>query len=586
MCCSTYFLVHRLRTTEDSLDICRLVIHGQPNVFHPFAVKSKNDISRRLLLMDLRACVLYLTEISEEWTSMRILRNIKAEGIRCPVSCYPYSQDTLIANDVDQQSPAVHFVAIEEEEARKIFSFQNNHFRFKFPFDICESNGSVFVTDNERHCVFNLGVEARSMVPVMSVYDDAGEEDGPIEIAKLSHPSGIAVRGSVIYIAEHPREYQGAVRVMYSFEGLVSFQTIWRRIAYSMGLISKRSIANDTELANTVKTRKLRESHDELQAPAEQLKCLIESTVERTGAESLDITHGSMGSCTAQAVYHTLVEGQKFLLQYFDHIKHSELLNHILAKLLNDSLAEAFFGHIAEQVSSNNLTFIQMARLIPKEAFHYLLVVLTSAENSGVSVRRTRDEKPGKYFYSKIDDNDQSDKSHLLWMFFHARHDSLCTTDTLRRAKLNPGNELPNMSYIGDLNSCESFLDRIPIDKPNNEEANALRVVHVALKTRKMKSLRDFQKRRYGTASTVIGQHGTRIRTAIPEISGLFLRQQEQEGQDYPEENVDVNNRDDNNGILFEIGEVVVFRGTDGLDFNLLKITKKCEIWCDSSNKN
>ena len=125
-----------------------------------------------------------------------------------------------------------------------------------------------------------------------------------------------------------------------------------------------------------------------------------------------------MASRTAQAVYHTLVEGQKFLLQYFDHIKHSELLNHILAKLLNDSLAEAFFGHIAEQVSSDNLTFIKMARLIPKEAFHYLLVVLTSTENSGVSIRRTRDEKPGKYFYSKIDDSDQGDLSHLLWMFF------------------------------------------------------------------------------------------------------------------------------------------------------------------------
>ena len=278
------------RSLNKSLDICRLVIHGQPNVFHPFAVKTKNDNSERLLLTDPRACVLYLAEISEEWTSMRILQNIKAEGIRCPVSCYPYSQDTLIVTDVDQQSPAVHFVAIEEEEARKIFSFQNNHFSFKFSFDICESNGSVFVTDNERHCVFNLDVEAGSMAPVIGVYDDAREEDGPIETAKLSHPSGIAVRGSVIYIAEHPREYQG---VMYSLKGLMSFQTIWRRIAYSVGLISKRSIANDTELAKTDKTRKLRESHDELQAPAEQLKCLIESTVEHTGAESLDITYCS-----------------------------------------------------------------------------------------------------------------------------------------------------------------------------------------------------------------------------------------------------------------------------------------------------
>ena len=162
---------------------------------------------------------------------MRLIRNKKAEGIRYPVSCYPYSQDTLIATDADQQSPAFHFVTIEEEEARKIFSFQNNHFSFKFPFDICKSKRSVFVTDNEMHCVSNLDVEAGSMAPVIGVYDDAGEEDGPIEIAKVSHPSGIAVRGSVIYIAEHPREYQGAVRVMYSLKGLVSFQTIWKGIA-------------------------------------------------------------------------------------------------------------------------------------------------------------------------------------------------------------------------------------------------------------------------------------------------------------------------------------------------------------------
>ena len=92
-----------------------------------------------------------------------------------------------------------------------------------------------------------------------------------------------------------------------------------------------------------------------------------------------------------------------------------------------------------------------------------------------------------------------------------------------------------------------------------------------------MKTLRDFQKRRYGTAPTVIGQHGSRIRTAIPEISGLFLHQQEQDEQeerDYLADNVGANNRDEINGMLFEIGEVAVFGGTDGLDFNLLKITK------------
>ena len=32
------------RSPNESLDICRLVFHGQPNVFHPFAVKKKMTI--------------------------------------------------------------------------------------------------------------------------------------------------------------------------------------------------------------------------------------------------------------------------------------------------------------------------------------------------------------------------------------------------------------------------------------------------------------------------------------------------------------------------------------------------------------
>ena len=71
-----------------------------------------------------------------------------------------------------------------------------------------------------------------------------------------------------------------------------------------------------------------------------------------------------------------------------------------MVKMLNDSLAEAFFGHITEMISGNNLTFLQMARLLASEAFHYSLIVLSSTDNLGVTVRRTRDEHAGTYFYN------------------------------------------------------------------------------------------------------------------------------------------------------------------------------------------
>ena len=49
-------------------------------------------------------------------------------------------------------------------------------------------------------------------------------------------------------------------------------------------------------------------------------------------------------------------------------------------------------------IPGNNLTFMQMVRLVATEAFHYLLIVLSSSENVGILIRRSRDEDPGTYF--------------------------------------------------------------------------------------------------------------------------------------------------------------------------------------------
>ena len=93
-----------------------------------------------------------------------------------------------------------------------------------------------------------------------------------------------------------------------------------------------------------------------------------------------------MASRTAEAVSITLIKGMEFLIDYFKHIRHEELLRHIMVKMLKDSLAEAFFGHITEMISGNNLTFLKIARLLASEAFHYLLIVLSSSDNLGVTV--------------------------------------------------------------------------------------------------------------------------------------------------------------------------------------------------------
>ena len=108
-----------------------------------------------------------------------------------------------------------------------------------------------------------------------------------------------------------------------------------------------------------------------------------------------------------------------------------------MVKILSDSLAEAFFGHITEMISGNNFTFLQMARLLASEAFHYLMIVLSSSDNLGVTVRRTKVQHARTYFYNSIDDCSGENAKSLLWLSFNARHESLFTTEQPRRAKKN-----------------------------------------------------------------------------------------------------------------------------------------------------
>ena len=60
----------------------------------------------------------------------------------------------------------------------------------------------------------------------------------------------------------------------------------------------------------------------------------------------------------------------------------------------------------------------------------------------------------------------------------------------------------------------------------------------MATKSRKMKTLRDFQKTRYGTAPTIIGQHSQRLGIDIPELPTRFLHDNDFVDED-DEENLD-----------------------------------------------
>ena len=90
-----------------------------------------------------------------------------------------------------------------------------------------------------------------------------------------------------------------------------------------------------------------------------------------------------------------------------------------------------------------------------------------------------------------------------------------------------------------------------------------------------MKTLRDVQKRRYETSPTNIGQHLHRTEMNIPSLDTRSPQNcNVNAGDDRELSEHSADDTDDPAEDLFKQCEIAVFRGTDGLPFNLLKVTR------------
>ena len=191
--------------------------------------------------------------------------------------------------------------------------------------------------------------------------------------------------------------------------------------------MSKRLSVTEPEHAKHVKGAKVSEALPELKQSAAKLEQLIESNKDRLNVQALDITHGSMASRTAEAVCGTAVNSLNYVTEYFKHIEREDIVDKMLIRTFTSRMVEGFFGHITEMIGNNNPNFLEFARLVSRESFHYLISTITPLGASGISIGGIRDEKPYTYFYSGFDDIDDERKECLLWRFFNARHKELFT---------------------------------------------------------------------------------------------------------------------------------------------------------------
>ena len=295
-----------------------------------------------------------------------------------------------------------------------------------------------------------------------------------------------------------------------------------------------------------------------------------------------------MASRTAEGFYKTLINGADFLCDYFVHTGEDELLDLVKVKALGTRMLEGFFGHITEKSQGNNPTFLKFTKHVATEASHFIVPVVTSgSEHTGtqsVSVRRTRDEVSSTYTYTTEDHDSGSNSTQAMWTMFPQRHEHRFSTADLRKIKLNikEGKEdetlmVGRQIYIGRMNCCRGYAEKLGNSGTVTAEQNAnLRAIHMATKSRPMKSLRNFQKSKYGTAPTIIGRHASRRELAVAPIQDrIFVSNAEQpESEDYHLAHGPNDGSSSASDFVFEIGEALVFRATDGLPFDLLKVTE------------
>ena len=282
----------------------------------------------------------------------------------------------------------------------------------------------------------------------------------------------------------------------------------------------------------------------------------------------------------------SMVQTGAYLCDYFNHIGEDDPLDLVKVKTLWMRMLEGFFRHITEKTQGNNPTFLEFSKRVATEVFHFIVSVVTSGakHSQSVSVRRTRDEVASTYTYTTEDHDNDNNSSKAMWAMFQQRHEHSFSTGDLRkiRMEIQEGKEdealtVGRQIFIGRMNCCRGYVEKLGNNGTVTAEQKAhLRAIHMATKSRPMKSLRNFQKRKHGTPPTIIGQHATRRELVIaPMRDCIFVGNTEQpESENLHSDDGPNDGASRKTDLVFEIGVVLVFRGTDGLPFNLLKITE------------
>ena len=196
-----------LQNPKRALMISNLNLVGLLESFHPFSVRLIVTRKDGILVCDpLNKCV-HLLRVSDNRDSLTSLHVIRCgNSLAFPMDCLCFGDNALIVtegrNNIDDTA-GIRFLILDHAEERIEFNFmlpsENSS-----PFGLCELGDKTVCSDLGSPYLYELNVDTRDVSVIAWKLDNDGTDDGPVETATFSSPSGLASRGEVLCISEHP----------------------------------------------------------------------------------------------------------------------------------------------------------------------------------------------------------------------------------------------------------------------------------------------------------------------------------------------------------------------------------------------
>ena len=125
-------------------------------------------------------------------------------------------------------------------------------------------------------------------------------DDGPTQSGVLHSSVGIACRESSVYIAEHPTDLQGFIRLFQYLAGLKEVQSIWHLVSKVSGMVSgKRDVQIQMNQMKRNISKLLNDAKDVLQLALMRLGQLIGKISTLHGNVHLDIYERNTSSSSS-----------------------------------------------------------------------------------------------------------------------------------------------------------------------------------------------------------------------------------------------------------------------------------------------